>query len=355
MAKQVTLKQVAAHAGVSYQTVSKVLNHQIHISKETEERIWEAVDTLGYRPNQLARSLRSRRSRLIGYSWEPSPPDQANTILDQFLASMTRAAEDAGYHLLAFTHHYGDKWLASYRELIDTNRVDAFVLSSVEFEDPRILFLKDQNFPFVAFGRSNPNWDIPYVDVDGAFGIQLAVEHLVQRHHERIAVLAWPEDSRVGQNRMEGYLRSMQTAGIEVAAQWIARGQGRFAFGYAAASDFLDWPASDRPTAIVAFNDAMAIGAMHAIQDRGLDVGVDIAVTGFDDAPMAQYLHPPLTSVRQPVWEVGQRLTKLLLDSLDGREPAERHVLLPPQLVVRESSGGNSFQQSTETLQDLKV
>jgi DNA-binding LacI/PurR family transcriptional regulator len=355
MAKQVTLKQVAAHAGVSYQTVSKVLNHQIHISKETEERIWEAVDTLGYRPNQLARSLRSRRSRLIGYSWEPSPPDQANTILDQFLASMTRAAEDAGYHLLAFTHHYGDKWLASYRELIDTNRVDAFVLSSVEFEDPRILFLKDQNFPFVAFGRSNPNWDIPYVDVDGAFGIQLAVEHLVQRHHERIAVLAWPEDSRVGQNRMEGYLRSMQTAGIEVAAQWIARGQGRFAFGYAAASDFLDWPASDRPTAIVAFNDAMAIGAMHAIQDRGLDVGVDIAVTGFDDAPMAQYLHPPLTSVRQPVWEVGQRLTKLLLDSLDGREPAERHVLLPPQLVVRESSGGNSFRQSTETLQDLKV
>jgi DNA-binding LacI/PurR family transcriptional regulator len=339
MAKQVTLKQVAAHAGVSYQTVSKVLNHQIQISKEAEDRIWEAVHTLGYRPNQLARSLRSRSSRLIGYSWEPSPPDQANTILDQFLASMTRAAEDAGYHLLAFTHHYGEKWVESYRELIDTSRVDAFVLSSIEFQDPRILFLKNQNFPFVAFGRSNPDWDIPFVDIDGALGIQLAVEHLVERRHQRIAVLAWPEGSRVGQNRMEGYLRSMRTAGINVLPEWVARGEGRFAFGYEATGEFLNWPAADRPTGIIAFNDAMAVGAMNAIQERGLEVGVDIAVTGFDDAPMAQYLHPPLTSVRQPVWEVGQRLMRMLLASLNGNAPEERQVLLPPQLIVRESSG----------------
>jgi DNA-binding LacI/PurR family transcriptional regulator len=340
MAKQVTLKQVAAHAGVSYQTVSKVLNHQIQISKETEDRIWEAVQTLGYQPNQLARSLRSRRSRLIGYSWEPSPPDQANTILDQFLASMTRAAENAGYHLLAFTHHYGEKWVESYRNLIDTNRVDAFVLSSVEFDDPRIRFLNEQNFPFVAFGRSNPEWEIPYVDVDGALGIQLAVEHLVGHGHERIAVLAWPEESRVGQNRMEGYTRAMGAAGLEIGSPWIARGEGRFAFGHEASCEFLRWPASRRPTAIVAFNDAMAVGAMHAIQEHGLEVGVEIAVTGFDDAPMAQYLHPPLTSVRQPVWEVGQRLMEMLLQGLDGSKTADRQVLLAPRLIVRESTGG---------------
>ena len=338
MAKQVTLKQVAAQAGVSYQTVSKVLNHQIQISKETENRIWDAVHTLGYRPNQLARSLRSRRSRLIGYSWEPSPPDQANTILDQFLGSMTQAAEDAGYHLLAFTHHYGEQWVESYRELIDTNRVDAFVLSSVEFDDPRILFLKEQNFPFVAFGRSNPDWDILYVDVDGALGVRMAVEHLVGLQHERIAVLAWTEGSRVGHNRLEGYLEAMRAAGIEPSSQWIARGEGRFAFGYEAAGGLLSLPASQRPTAIIAFNDAMAVGAMHATQDHGLRVGADIAVTGFDDAPMAQYLHPPLTSVRQPVWEVGQRLMGMLLESLDGSEPEERQVLLPPQLIVRASS-----------------
>lgn len=348
MAKQVTLKQVAAHAGVSYQTVSKVLNHQIRVSKETEDRIWEAVQTLGYRPNQLARSLRSRRSRLIGYSWEPSPPDQANPILDQFLASMTHAAEDAGYHLLAFTHRYGDRWIESYRELIDTNRVDAFVLSSVEFDDPRIRFLKEQNFPFVAFGRSNPDWDILCVDVDGALGIQMAVEHLVERQHTRIAVLAWPEESRVGQNRMEGYLRAMQAARLEVLSQWIARGEGRFSFGYRATGDLLKLPAAQRPTAIVAFNDAMAVGAMHAIQELGLEVGVDVAVTGFDDAPMAQYLHPPLTTVRQPIWEVGQRLMGMLLESLDGSVPAERQVLLPPRLIARESSGARSRRSESE-------
>jgi DNA-binding LacI/PurR family transcriptional regulator len=338
MAKQVTLKQVAAYAGVSYQTVSKVLNHQIRIPKETEDRIWEAAQALGYRPNQLARSLRSRRSRLIGYSWEPSPPDQANTILDQFLTSMTRSAEEAGYHLLAFTHHYEAEWVESYRELIDTSRVDGFVLSSVEYDDPRILFLQEQKFPFVAFGRSNPDWDNLYVDVDGAMGIRLAVEHLISIGHERIGVLAWPEGSRVGQNRMEGYLQAMQAAGREPVAHWIARGEGRFAFGYEAVRRWLEWPASESPTAIVAFNDAMAIGGMHAVQDRGLQVGTDVALTGFDDAPMVQYLYPPLTSVRQPVWEVGQRLMAMLLETLDGKEPAERQVLLPPQLIIRASS-----------------
>src|ERR1051325_10797461 len=137
MASKTTLKQVAALAGVSYQTVSKVLNKQAQVSKETEQRIHEAVRELGYRPNQIARNMRAKRSFMIGYSWAQTSPNQVNHILDQFLTSMVREAEAAGYHLLPFPFREGDGLVDAYRELIDTGRVDGFVLSSVNYDDQR--------------------------------------------------------------------------------------------------------------------------------------------------------------------------------------------------------------------------
>lgn len=338
MPRQVTLKQVAALAGVSYQTVSKVINRQVQVSKQTEDRIWEAVHTLDYHPNQIARSLRSQRSHLIGFSWEPSSPDTANPILDQFLQSMSQASESAGYHLLAFPYRPLQQWVDAYRVLIETNRVDAFVVSSIDYNDPRIQFLQEQSFPFVAFGRSNSDWDFPYVDVDGAAGMRMIVEHLIGNGHRRIAVLTWPEASRVGQNRMDGLLHAFNQAGISLPFEWIARGQGNYAFGYQASQGWLNLPADKRPTAIVAFNDAMAIGAMNAAANQKLRVGVDLAITGFDDSPMVQYLTPSLTTIRQPVWEVGQQVMNILLGILDGQPPKDTHILLQPRLIIRASS-----------------
>ncbi len=338
MKQRVTLKQVAAQAGVSYQTVSKVLNHQASVTRETEERIWNAVRTLGYQPNLLARSMRTQHSRMIGYSWAPAPPDLGNPILDQLLQSMAQAAASAGYHLLTFPHRGGKRVLEGYGELIDTNQVDGFVISSVEFNDPRILYLKERNFPFVAFGRSNPDWDFPYVDVNGTEGMQMVVEHLTGLGHRRIFALAWPENSRVGQNRMDGYLSGMRRAGIEPPQSWMARGEGKYAFGYQTTTRWLGLAVEYRPTAIVGFNDLMAIGAMNAIQEAGFQVGKDIAVTGFDDMPMVHYLTPPLTSVRQPIWEIGEQVIAVLLSSLTNTPGGDVRALLSPRLIIRKSS-----------------
>jgi DNA-binding LacI/PurR family transcriptional regulator len=338
MSRRVTIKDVAAHARVSYQTVSKVLNKQAQVSKETEERIWDAVRVLGYRPNVIARSLRSQRSKMIGYSWAPSPKDQGNSILDQFLQSMVQAGDAAGYQVLTFPHRPEGKWIDAYRELIDTNRVDGFVLSSVEYDDPRIQLLQELDFPFVAFGRSNSNWDIPYVDIDGSGGMCQVVEHLLAQGHRRIAALAWPEDSRVGNNRMEGFLGALKEAGITPPVEWVLRGEGVFQFGLEATSRLLSQPAGHLPSAIVAFNDFMAIGAMHAVQAKGLQVGKDIAVTGFDDVPLVQYMKPSLTSVRQPIWEVGQQVISMLLELLVDRKAVRKNVLLQPRLIIRGSS-----------------
>jgi DNA-binding LacI/PurR family transcriptional regulator len=347
MSKRVTLKQVALAAGVSYQTVSKVLNHQKQVSPETAARIWSAADILGYHPDDKARNLRLRRSRMIGYSWNassadphnPQPNAGPNLILDRFLQSMVETAGRAGYYILPFPPSETRDPIAAYRSLMNTGRVDGFVLSSVTFDDPRLAFLQEQGFPFVAFGRSNPECEFPYVDVDGAAGLRMATEHLIRQGHCAIAALAWRETSRVGQDRLEGYRQALEAAGISPQAPWIARGEGRVAFGYAATQCWLDLPASTRPTGIVALNDLMAIGAMRAAQERGLSIGTDLAIVGFDDLSMVQYLTPALSSVRQPIWQVGQLVVDMLYALLEGKPVSNPHILLPPELIVRESSG----------------
>jgi DNA-binding LacI/PurR family transcriptional regulator len=337
MSRLITLKQVAAKAGVSYQTVSKVLNQKIQVSDETEKRIMDAVHDLGYRPNQTARNMRANRSYMIGYSWVQTTPDQVNHILDQFLTSMVREAEAAGYHLLPFSFRAGQAQVDDYRELIETGRVDGFVLSSVNYNDPRINFLLERKFPFVAFGRSNPELDFPYVDVDGADGLLQSLNHLIGNGHRRIGAIAWPEDSRVGNERMRGYFDAMQSAGLEILPEWVERGDGTFEFGCAAAARLLDLPDLQRPTAIVTLNDTQAIGALQVARERGLQVGRDLAIVGFDDAPMSQYLQPALSSVRQPVSEAGRKCVEILVSLMGRNKPHDRQVLLKPRLIVRAS------------------
>lgn len=335
---QVTLKEVAAHAGVSYQTVSKVLNGQIRVAPETHQRIMEAVRELGYRPNFLARNMRFQRSFMIGYSWVQTPPDQVNHILDQFLSSMVREAEAAGYHLLPFPFQQGEQQIEAYRELIDTGRVDGFVLSSVDYDDPRIHFLMERGFPFVAFGRSTPGLDFPWVDVDGAAGTRQAVEYLLSKGHTRIAALAWPENSRVGNDRLAGYFQALEAAGLQADPDLLLRGEGTFEVGREMTLRLLDLPAPKRPTALIALNDTMAIGAMYAARERGLEIGQEIAIVGFDDAPMVQYLYPPLTTIRQPIAEAGRKCVEILVSLMEEVQPAERQILLPPKLICRASA-----------------
>jgi DNA-binding LacI/PurR family transcriptional regulator len=343
--RRVTLKDVATAAGVSYQTVSKIIHHQIQVSDETEERVWHTIERLNYQANHTAQSLRSQRSNTIGYSWPPIPSvplDEANPILALFLQSIFQAAEERGYYLLCFPYHDNpEKHLDTYKYLIDSGRVDGFLLSSVEYQDARVIHLVNRNFPFVAFGRSDLSLPFPWIDVDGTAGMEMVVRHLLDLGHRRIGVLGWLESSRVGNNRLQGYFNALEAAGITPKPSWIARGLGTFSFSYNSTSAMLDLPASERPTAIICLTDAMAIAAMQAARDHKIEIGKDLAVASFDDTPNVQYLNPPLTSVRQPVWEVGQRIIPMLLSYVEtGRLPEPMSVLVKPQLIIRESTAG---------------
>lgn len=340
MTRNVTLKDVAKRAGVSYQTVSKILRNQIQVTPEVFVRVQAAVEELGYHPNAAARNLRTQSSRLIGYSWQPDRQHFVNPILEQFQQSIVETAESLGYHILLFPQRANVDLETTYTELIQTGRVDGFVLSGMEYDDPRIPVIQGLNVPFVSFGRSNPEYNIPYVDVDGRAGIYQAMQHLLAQGHRKIAALGWPQRSRVGEDRLSGYLDAMADAGIPLDSDWIKRGESEFDYGYNAMCELLDLPPERRPTAVVTTIDIIAVGAMNAIDAYGLRVGPDVAVVGFDDMPFVHYLKPGLTSVRQPVWEIGTRLIHILVALLAGETPDEQQILLTPELVIRESSVG---------------
>ncbi len=333
-----TIRDVAKEAGVSIATVSYVLNDRGAVSVETRARVLEAAKRLRYHPSIIAQNLQARESRIVGYSWRPVPPDQFNPVLEKFMHAIAEAAARHGYHVLAFPAAEGSDEVARYQEMVDSDRVDGFVLSNTNRNDPRVRFLIDIGFPFVAFGRSNPDWDYAWVDVDGADGAQQAVRHLLELDHRRIACLAWPEDSLSGEDRLHGYIQAMANANLPVKEAWIIRTENSYLHAYRAAQNWLSMPLVERPTAVIAVSDLMAIGIMNAAADAGLAVGPDLAVVGFDDAPITGYLQPGLTSVRQPIAEIGERLVTMLIDQVRGEMPAPAQILLKPRLIVRNST-----------------
>lgn len=333
-----TIHEVAREAGVSIATVSYVLNGTRQMAEETRRRVLAAAGRLGYRPNIIARNLQARQTRLFGYTWRPSLANAFNPILDRFLPAMAEAAARHGYRVLTFPTASLEEELRTYEELMLIGQVDGFVLSSTNLDDPRVRNLLDAGFPFVAFGRANPDWDFPWVDVDGAAGMEMATIHLIAQGHRRIACLAWPEQSLTGQYRLAGYLSGMAAAGLAPEPEWVLHGENSYNDAYGLTRRLLSLPHHIRPTALVAMTDLMAIAALNAGWDAGYQVGRDLAVVGFDDASVAPFVRPGLSSVRQPIAEVGERLATMLVELLAGRAIAEPHVLLQPELVVRESS-----------------
>jgi LacI family transcriptional regulator len=226
--------------------------------------------------------------------------------------------------------------MALYRRKVYSRRVDGMLVVRTRRHDPRIDFLLEAGFPFVAFGRSEGK-DYPWVDVDGVDGLRQAVDHLAGLGHRLFAYLSAPLDLLFGTLRLQGFRQGMEGHGLPIEERWIVTGDLTQRKGYQLAGELLDQP--QRPTAIIAANDPMALGVMAAAQQRNLVVGRDVSVMGFDDIPLAEHAHPSLTTIHQPIYRIGTMITAMLIRSLND-QPLESHqVLLQPELVTRESTG----------------
>jgi len=335
-----TLKEIARRTGKSVTTVSRALADYDDVAEETKALVRRVANELGYTPNLLAQRLRKRRSDTIGLILPTFGPRFSDPFFSEFLAGVGNMAAEHGYDLLVSTQPPGERELQVYRQKVQGRQVDGFIIVRTRRQDPRIRYLCEIGFPFVAFGRTEGEMDFPFMDVDGVEGMRLIAEHLIGLGHRRIACLAPPADLLFAEYRLTGLRQALADHGLDLPAEWIVRGDLTQRSGYEGALRLLDGP--QPPTAIAACNDLMALGAMSAIQERGLVVGRDVAVTGFDDIPMAEHSHPPLTTVHQPIYQIGKMVCEMLIRLLQGQELASRQVILAPKLIVRQSCGANA-------------
>lgn len=239
------------------------------------------------------------------------------------------------YQLFAFIQ---SSFLTTFTELYASHQVAGFVIAHTIQNDPRIAYLMERQIPFVSFGRSNEAWDYCWVDIDGCDGIQQVVAHLAANGHQHIAYLGWQGVLKTGQHREEGYRQGLCQANLPFTPNYLIRGEDSTEAGAQGVQQLLALPEHLRPTAIVCASDLIAVGALNAATCAGLNVGTDIAITGYDNVPMTELLNPPLTTVHQPIRQVGEHVVDLLLKQLQGEPVEQPGVLLKPELVVRASS-----------------
>ncbi len=336
--KRPTIEMVAKRAGVSRQTVSNAHNAPHRLRPETLRKVLGTIDELGYRPSRAARSLRTRSTQVIGCRLLPGNPSGTGGILDRLLHALCDAARSKGYDVLTFSVASDDEEIEVFDDLLARNAVDGFVLANTHHGDIRPDWLLGEGAHFVAFGRpwgaESPSHS--WVDVDGSAGTAEAVHHLASLGHTRIGFLGIPEGSGTGDDRYSGWLRATEALGLPTAGL-VLRAEDGIRSGRALAERLLGQ--AHPPTGIVCESDALALGALRALEDLGLVPGRDVSVVGFDDSPVASVLRPRLTSVRQPIEAVAQKLVEVLLAEITGTQRRPSRVLLAPWLVVRESSG----------------
>lgn len=329
-----TIRDVARRAGVSPATVSYVLNNSGPVRPETRERVLRAIAELGYHPHAGARQLKRRRTDTLGLIL----PTGERRLSDPFFLELIHTLGDA------CAVHQLDLLIATCRDpaadlrLIDRlykgRRVDGFLLIDLRRRDPRIAHLQAAGIPFVAFGRTEGDGAFPWVDVDGAAGMRQAVAYLAGKGHRRIAYLSAPLTFTFAYHRLEGYRQGMQEAGLPLDERLIRSARLTMEGGYEATRALL---AEGAPfTALLAATDLMALGAMRALHEAGRAPGREVAVIGFDDIPLAAQAHPPLTTLRQPMDQIGEALVHAWLAAVNGEQPEP--VLLPPTLILRESA-----------------
>ena len=334
---KVTLKEVAKKSGLSVTTVSRALNGFDDVAAETKAFIRATADELGYAPNLNARRLKTAQADAIGFVLPNEDLRFSDPFFSELLSGIIDQIAQYGLELNVTTPTDSQSAEEIYLKYIRSRRVDGFILVRIEQDDPRIRLLQEHEFPFVAFGRTADDPTYAYVDEDGTYGIRQAVDHLVELGHTRIACIGEPKTLTKSNQRVQGFIAGLAAHGLTADPDLIVEGNFRQRSGRASARQLLDLP--NPPTAIVAVNDLLAIGAISAVQERGLVVGKDISVTGFDDIQLAEFVTPSLTTLHQPAHEMGALLCQSLVKLINNEVQSPPQIVYQPSLVVRESTG----------------
>lgn len=352
---RITMREVAERAGVSKATVSYVLNgrdEMMRIPDETKQRILLAVRELDYHPNAIARSLAHSSTHTIAVVMQfPSLFAGWSGFTNELMHGVTDAAVIEGYDVLLQTRNPLASWQNTHSSMVQAEvanltdgRVDGALLLR-DKNDPLPQLLQERGLPLVLMFTHTEDDHTWYVDCDNFIGGKIATEHLISLGHTRIAHLTGPPHSVAAQDRKRGYHQALANAGIQDRATFVLEVRGPDA-SFGEIADLFAQPASQRPTALFAWSDDVAIQAMQALRKQGLSVPDDVAIVGFDSTALCDHTDPPLTSVRQPVYDMAARSLRLLTAKLRNESPEQTQFRVVPELVVRRSCGARSIRPS---------
>jgi LacI family transcriptional regulator, galactose operon repressor len=330
---RVTLKELARQAGVHPSTISRIVNDdpRLRVSDETRRRVKGLLQKTGYRPDGMARGLKLRHSFVLGVLI----PDVLNPLFAAIFRGVEDVALEHGYTvILSSTDGQPDRERDILLALL-ARRIDGMVVASASLRDPSVRWLRQQSVPHVLVNRYSDLKD-PFVGTDDEAGARIATEHLIALGHKRIAHLAGSPRISTAVLRRRGYLAALEAAGIEPDPELIVEA-GVIAGGGVNATRRL-LALRRPPTAAVAVNDVAAIGAYDAVEQLGRKIPKDLAVTGYNDVPVAARLRPGLTTIHVPAVEFGRESARLLFEQLTTGKVSTRRIVLPPQLVIRGSS-----------------
>lgn len=323
---RVTITDVARTAGVSVATVSKVINGRYGVAQSTSERVQEVISTLGYESSLVARSLRSHRTNVIGILVAEFEP-----FSTEILKGVSQAIAGTGYDLLAYSGSGAGGGEVGW-ERRSLSRLSGTLIDGAVLVTPTVVEVHD-GVPVVAIDPHTGPSGIPTVDSDNLAGAVAATEHLLALGHRRIAFLGGRTDLESSHLREQGFRTAMEKAGVPVDPALVRVGGYRRESADRPAHELLELP--ERPTAVFAANDLMAIATLEAAADLGIAVPHALSVVGFDDVPEAALTTPPLTTVAQPIQRMGSEAIGLLVELMAGREVPTPHLRLPTRLVER--------------------
>jgi LacI family transcriptional regulator len=326
-----TIRDVAREAGVSVATVSRVLNDSGPVRDETRQRIEDVARRLRYAPNSAARSLSTRKTRTIGVLL----PDLYGEFFSEVIRGIDQVVQAAGWHLLVSSSH--NEWSAIEAALrVMRGRVDGLLMMSPDLDAKALAANLPEQLPVVLLNCEVDDRTYDSVNIDNFAGACAVASHVVALGHRRIGLITGPPRNHDARERLRGSLAVLEAAGIAPAEALRVVGDFSERSGYDAMLRLLD--ASVPPTAVIAANDSMAIGALGALRERGVRVPADMTVVGFDDIPIGRYVTPPLTTVRVTIPALGERATRRLFEVMKSNGRQERvQELLPTELVVRSS------------------
>lgn len=336
--QRVTIHDVAKAAGVSIGTVSLAMSDHPDVAEATKERVRQVASDLSYSPSAVGRALQARRTNSVALVVPHSGQHVfGHLYFMEVMSGVSEVLDTAGMTLVVSTSPTEADEEAAYLKILRSQQVDGVILASAALHDPNITHLQQSAHPFVYVGRYPLDAQVPSVGIDDIGGALNATKHLLEHGHTRIAHISGPLAHLSALDRKRGYERALRQAGVNLRPEYCFEGDFSEDAGRIGMQALLDL--AEPPTALFAANDETALGAINALRRAGIEPGKGFPVVGFDDVLLARVVSPPLSTVRQPMRQLGVIAANLLLHILNGKQPGMLQTELPTELVVRSSCG----------------